>query len=158
MSNVDVIERSISSFGKTVNLVYVMEQIANEVMAFLASSNTIPVDTGNLKDSTGIGIYFGDVLIRYVPNPIAKVPRKNLGITGYEKGEVWGKNVIQEALDAGAKRYRLGYHLVLFSSMPYAQFVNKKNPFFNILTRDLNNVINSVTAKYGNIIHVEDTK
>lgn len=158
MSNTAAIERGMAQFGRKMNLVAVMESIADEVLVYIATTKDIPVDTGNLKDSTGVGIYFGDTLLKYVPNPIAKKPRRNLGMVGYEKGDVWGADVIQDALDAGRKRYALGYHLVLFSAMPYAKYVERQKPYFGTLKNSLDEVINGITAKYGNIIHIEDTR
>jgi len=157
MSNYDVIQRGIAKYGGSNGTVVkdvfqIMEGIANDIFMQINSSNVIPVDTGNLKDSTGIAIYNGSRLVRLLPNPIATRPRVNIGLKGYEKGAFWGKDLLKQAIEHAQGKFKDGgYYLVIFSAMPYAGIVNSKQNYFSNEIVDALNTIASVTAKYTNI-------
>ena len=159
MSNSDVIARGLQMYGggsgKVVQDVFqIMEGIANDIFTQINSSKVVPVDTGNLKESTGIAIYNGNRLVRLVPNPksIAKVPRKNIGLPGFEKGEFWGHDLLKQAIDHAQGKFKEGgYYLVIFSSMPYAGIVNAKQNYFSNEIVQAMNTIASITTKYANI-------
>jgi len=100
-----------------------LKSIADEIIAI--GKETIPVDTGNLMDSTGMGIYVNGVLMDFRYDNQASVPRK-------VKGElIWGKDKLNEALALGASTYSTGVWIVLFSTMPYAIYVNRNTGFFS---------------------------
>lgn len=159
MSNSEVISRGIAQFGGGGGVVVkdvfqIMEGIANDVFMQINSSNVIPVDTGNLKESTGIAVYNGSRLVKLFPNPksIAKVPRVNIGLPGYEKGAVWGYKLLEQAINHGKTKFSDGgYYLVIFSSMPYAGIVNAHQDYFSNDIVNALNTVASITTKYANI-------
>lgn len=83
--------------------------------------DNIPVDTFNLLEGTGIGIYTNGVLTEFRYDEMATQPRD---------GE-WGRNTLTKALTAGASRFSTGIWIVAFSTMPYAQKVDDKGGFFS---------------------------
>ena len=78
-----------------------------------------PVDTGNLHDATGVGVYIDGVLSSYTPTPIATQSQ-------YTKGEagIIGADRLSEALNGATSEFSTGIWIVLFSAVPYAYEVN----------------------------------
>ena len=104
-----------------------MQKIAVALSAYMRGEAEIPVDTHNLKDSTGIALYSpGGVLRTYIPNPKAKVPKTTRGL-GISKRARFGNSELQDAIFTGAQKYNNGYYLVIFSAMPYAGVVQNHN-------------------------------
>ena len=168
MSNYDTIVEGVRRFGGTTSsgtvvkdVFAIMEGIAKDIFDQINNSGIIPVDTGNLKESTGIAMYNGNRLVRLVPNPksIAKVPRVNIGLPGYEKGEFWGYKLLEQAIDHGVKNYKDGgYYLVIFSSMPYAGIVDSKQDYFSNEIVNALNTIARITTNHTNITFHKVTK
>lgn len=161
MSNYDTIVAGIKRFGGTPSsgtvvrdVFAIMEGIANDIFEQVNNSSIIPVDTGNLKESTGIAIYQGSRLIRLVPNPksIAHVPRVNIGLPGFERGEFWGHDLLKKAIDHAKGKFSDGsYYLVIFSSMPYAGIVNGKQDYFSNKIVNVLNTIAKISTNHTNI-------
>ncbi len=108
--------RDFKHFEMDVNVLVeeMLFDVANSVISYIESSDIIPIETHNLKDSTGVGVYQNSVLKQFYISPKAKVANKG----------IWGSNIIQMALDAGRDRYSNGSYIVLFSAMPYAEEVD----------------------------------
>lgn len=108
--------RDFKHFEMDVNVLVeeMLFDVANSVISYIESSDIIPIETHNLKDSTGLGVYQNSVLKQFYISPKAKVANKG----------IWGSNIIQMALDAGRDRYSNGSYIVLFSAMPYAEEVD----------------------------------
>ena len=102
----------------------VFHELAMGVKIYIESLEDLPVDTGNLADGTGVGVYFNGMLKEYTPTPIAKEPQ-------YHDGDlVWGKNYLQDALTyASMEEFSTGVWVVLFSAIPYATRVDKEGTF-----------------------------
>ncbi len=141
----------------------VMINVAESMIAYMESSDVIPIDTHNLKDGIGLAVYQNGVLTRFYLNPKAKVPRTNIGLPPVPDGDVWGKDMvrhsmdyIQAALDDGLTKYSKGYTLVLYSTMPYDEIVDSKGNHAGFFTRELtsefDSIVNEVMRKYGNKI------
>lgn len=104
-----------------------MQKMAVALSAYMRGEAEIPVDTHNLKDSTGIALYSpGGVLRTYIPNPKAEVPKTTRGLGVYERPR-FGYSELQHAIFTGARKYNNGYYLVIFSAMPYAGVVQNHN-------------------------------
>ena len=128
MSNNFVIEAKIKEFmaAKVHNdVISILERVADRIILHL-EDGLIPIDTGNLQDSTGIGIYHGDVLKRFIPRKTASVPNP-----------IWGIEQIQKAINFGAMKYSNDYHLVIYSAMPYAGLVDVRTGYFEAITDEI---------------------
>lgn len=144
MSNREVVAYNMKMFiSKKVerDIIRILERVAEQIY----ESCSVPYDTGNLQDSTGIGIYHGDVLRRFVPNQSAEVSRSNIYPAGLTtRDNIWGHNMLQEAINKGAMRYSNDYYLVIFSAMPYASLVNLRTDYFDAITAGLRPLIVSI--------------
>lgn len=78
-----------------------------------------PVDTGNLHDATGVGVYIDGVLSSYTPTPISTQSQYTRGESG-----IIGADRITEALQGATAEFSTGIWIVLFSAVPYAYEVN----------------------------------
>jgi len=99
-----------------------LRSVADEIMQI--GRESIPYDTGNLMDSTGIGIYIDGVLIDFRYENQANVPQTFHGQV------VWGKDKLDKALTLGASIYNTGVWIVLFSTVPYAIYQDRLSGFF----------------------------
>lgn len=88
---------------------------------FDQNDDQYPVDTGNLADATGIGIYADGVLESYIPIQRADKPQEN------EIGEeVWGTEELTDALNRASTKFAKGLWLVVFSVMDYSRRIETK--------------------------------
>ena len=130
MSNNSIIEAGVRAFIEKkvhIDVLQVMERIADRVVLDMESI-PIPVDTGNMQDGTGIALYHGDVLKKYIPAQMASVSNEGL----------WGTRQLESVISYGAMKFSNDYHLVLFSAMPYAGFNSGDGgEFFKVITRDV---------------------
>lgn len=144
MSNSNAIRRKLRLFVETDvhrDVISILERVADRIILNI-ENDAIPVDTGNLQDSTGIGIYHGDVLKRYIPRQTAIVSRSNIYPDGLTtRNDVWGYKEIQSAINYGAMKYSNDYCLVIFSAMPYANLVDARTNYFNEITKELHPLI-----------------
>jgi hypothetical protein len=140
MSNEDVIKERMKEFMATkvnVDVLSILRRVADRIILYL-ENEVIPVETGNLQDSTGVGIYHGDVLKRYIPRKTAVVSRSNIypdGLTA--RSNVWGTDELQNAINLGAMKYSNDYHLVIYSAMPYAGLVEVRTGYFKAITDEI---------------------
>ena len=136
MNNVEKIRRRFGSTGihrhESNYILGAMQKVAEVLMSYIKSDAEIPIDTHNLKDSTGIALYSpGGALRMYIPNPKAKVPRVTRGLGVYKKAR-FGNIELRTMILMGASKYKDGYYLVVYSSMPYAGVVNNTtNDYFS---------------------------
>ena len=130
-----------------------MNKVARALSAYMESGAAIPVDTHNLKDSTGIALYSpGGVLRTYIPTKKASVPKKTTGLRGVSREPKWGVDELKRVIGQGASRYRSGYHLVIFSAMPYAGIVNTiTSPYFGRIKTLATMEIKEIMRIYKNI-------
>lgn len=138
MSNKKAIENAIRDFFNrdVYDLVEVeLSKAAIRLVSFIESSGAIPFDTGNLQDSTGVGVYVGGRLKKYVPVKSATKPKsgdysKLKGHSGSKGVDIWGTDRLSEAIDMASTDYASGVWLVVFSTMPYAYKVDETNDYF----------------------------
>lgn len=69
----------------------------------------LPYYTGNLRDSTGVCLYYDGTLIKFIPPKTAK--KKQNGF--------WGSTFIEQALQS-ATNYETGLWVVVWCTVPYA--------------------------------------
>lgn len=145
MSNDEVIMKGMQQFIENRvhnDILNTLERIADRIILYL-EDDVIPVDTHNLQDSTGIGIYHGDVLKRYIPRQMATEARANgqnspiYPETLTERTNIWGHKELQRAITEGAMKYSNDYCLVIFSSMPYAGLVDMRTQYFEAIIDEL---------------------
>lgn len=124
-----------------------LDNIAMAMLSYIDSSDVIPIDTHNLKDSTGIGVYRNGVLKKLLMPRRAQEARIIGGIA------VWGEDMIDQYLEAGVSRYNNGNYIVLMSAMPYAEEVdtseNRYGYFTDILTYKFEEIVDEITRLYG---------
>ena len=122
--NQDVFKKALAEHRNALEkrMANVFHELAEAVKAYIEDweASPVPVDTGNLLDSTGVGVYLNGMLKEYTPIPTADVPQSYMG------EEVWGKDYLQDALTyASMEEFSSGIWVVLFSSVPYAFKVNE---------------------------------
>lgn len=106
-------------------------------------SAQFPVDTANLHDATGVGVYVDGAIQHFIPTARA--------IKAQSKG-ILGSTLLQSAISNGATQFSKGIWIVLFSSVPYASLINTKGSkigrgvdFFEKLKQNLlNDVISGL--------------
>lgn len=124
--------RDFKHFEMDVNVLVeqMLFDVAESFISYIESTDVIPIETHNLKDSTGIGVYQNSVLKQFYISPKAKAANNGM----------WGSNLIQMALDAGVDKYSKGNYIVLFSAMPYAEEVDdgyrNRGFFTDVLTEE----------------------
>lgn len=80
-----------------------------------------PVDTANMHDATGVGVFDNGVMKSYIPTKRAtKKARTGLGSP---KTGIDGTTLLQTALSDAASTYSRGIWIVLFSTVPYAYYI-----------------------------------
>lgn len=102
----------------------VFEALAVDVVDYIETFSDIegmPFFTGNLADSTGVGVYMNGQLMAYMPARKATEPQDYLGITN-----IWGSECLFDALTAAESQYSKGLWVVLFSTVPYAVMVDEE--------------------------------
>lgn len=82
----------------------------------------MPYYTGNMRDSTALGVYFNGSLTAYIPPNEAEDPQNYAeeGLT-----DIWGKVWISDVL-ATTQDYQKGLWVVLYSAVPYAMKIEKE--------------------------------
>ena len=135
MSNESVIKSKMDEFIKRLvhaDIMKLLDRVAQQVISLIENGGEIPFATGNLQDSTGIGIYHEGILKRYLPNKTAIKSRSDIYPAGLtDRDNIWGRNQLNEAIGKGALLYTKGYWLVIYSAMPYASLVNLRTDFWN---------------------------
>lgn len=78
-----------------------------------------PVDTGNLHDATGVGVYIDGRLSSYIPTAIAVEQQTNKAEIAID-----GSINLKLALQAATSQFAKGIWIVLFSTVSYAYKIN----------------------------------
>ena len=132
MGNSKIIRDGLERHAKRMADEYILPalfRVADETVIYIEGGGVVPVDTSNLKDSTGVGVYYDGSLQKYIPIQDAIVPREG----------VWGTDQISTALAMASTMFSTGIWLVLMSTMPYAVKVDLShaNWFSDTLVNDL---------------------
>lgn len=109
-----------------VKLEAMLRSVAERLVAYIDGGFTpphgnvqFPVDTGNLHDATGVGVYIDGRLSSYIPTAIAVRQQTNRGEIGID-----GSINLKLALQAAVTRFAKGIWIVLFSTVSYAYKIN----------------------------------
>lgn len=106
-----------------------------------------PVDTANLHDATGVGVYADGAIQHFIPTVRATKAQSDGGVKG-----IFGSPLLQAAISNGATQFSKGIWIVLFSTVPYAYKINMQGSkigrgagFFEALKQTLlNDVISGL--------------
>lgn len=106
-----------------------------------------PVDTANLHDATGVGVYADGAIQHFIPTAMATKAQSDGGVRG-----ILGSPLLQAAISNGATQFSKGIWIVLFSTVPYAYKINTQGSkigrgagFFEALKQTLlNDVISGL--------------
>lgn len=117
----DFAEREIKTKLETM-----LRGVAERLVAYIdggftppSGTTQFPVDTGNLHDATGVGVYIDGRLSSYLPTAIAVEQQTNRGEIG-----IAGAINLRNALQAATSQFAKGIWIVLFSSVSYAYKIN----------------------------------
>lgn len=117
-------------------VVGVMESVARNIFEDVSNTSYnqgddyMPFYTGNLRDSTGLGIYYNGALSTLIPPRVADNPQ-NYWQIGHFYFDLWGFTFIREAL-AEANSFNKGIWVVLYSTMPYAKYIDENgSPYWD---------------------------
>lgn len=79
-----------------------------------------PIDTGNMRDGTGLAVYSDGAMREYVLPQYATFPQQMDGI----EGEIWGTDLLEQAIVNSQADFSKNIWVVLFSTVPYAMLVD----------------------------------
>lgn len=106
--------------GIEIRLNTVLQDVAESIRVYIEDLHNLPIFTGNLADSTGVGIYNNGTLSAFAPIQRANMPQM------YRNEFVWGNSLLDKALADGSYKYSKGLWIVLYSTVPYAVKVDTK--------------------------------
>lgn len=140
MSNLDIIHKGLTAYSKKIEnrLLSVLFEVADDLVYWIEGSGEIPVATGNLHDSTGVGVYSNGYLRKFSPTQIATVERDGL----------WGSQQLSKALSLASSEYTSGLWIVIFSTMPYAMKIDGRMGYFSEGLR--NDLVNGLKQRLKN--------
>lgn len=109
-------------------LVSVLSQKAQQVVDYIngnfnAESKDFPVDTANLHDATGVGVYVDGRIHRFLPTKWADKPQRS-GFDGVNHKGIVGSEFLQQAISEASTRFAKGVWFVVFSAVPYAYHID----------------------------------
>lgn len=104
-------------------IMLIMNDVANGIVDYIdgVGKDNLPYYTGNLQDSTGVGIYVDGALATYTPT------RRAYEIQEYDGVTLLGYEELANALGLAADEFSKGMWIVLFSAVPYAFDVDMDN-------------------------------
>ena len=128
-NNAEIFRKGLLEYSKRIEqkLIELLDYVAQDIIIFIEGSPDIPVQTGNLRDSTGIGIYQNGILRKYQPLKTATIAQE------YEGNQIWGFRELEKAYTYGITLYSKNTWLVLFSAVPYAIEVDSYADYFDDL-------------------------
>lgn len=104
----------------------VLRGVAEKLVAYIDGGFALPhgtaqfpVDTANLHDATGVGVYIDGRLSAYLPTALAVEQQTN----GTEIG-IDGSAALRNAVQAATTQFSKGLWIVLFSTVSYAYKIN----------------------------------
>lgn len=134
------------------HLVDMLKRVAEQFVGVIDGSfempegnNQYPVDTSNLHDATGVGIYVDGAVQCFMPTQRAQIAQYT-----EDETDIWGSALLEKALHNCVSQFSSGIWLVLFSTVPYAAKVDsfgspkqRGQGFFEALEQ---NLLNDVMA------------
>lgn len=128
--NKKVFQKAIEEYKNDIEkkVLKVLTTVAREMLVDIADAQYnqgdgyMPFYSGNLRDSTGLGVYHDGALDTFIPPKVAEHPQNYWQIGHYEF-DLWGFSFIQEALSE-ANNFNKGIWVVLYSTIPYAKYID----------------------------------
>lgn len=135
-----------------VKIVATLKSVAQQLVAIIDGnfvmpdgSIQFPVDTANLHDATGVGVYSDGSIQHFIPTKRATKTQSDGGVKGID-----GSALLQSAISNASSKFGTGIWIVLFSTVPYAYKINTNGSkrgrgvgFFEALGQ---NLLNDVIA------------
>lgn len=124
-----VLKKEQESFSR--RLIPILYQAADMTVKEIEQSygDITPYKTGNLQDSTGVGIYKDGALVAYAkPLPSAVEAQRYHGRT------VNGDVELQQAFSEGYENFPEGIWGILISAVPYATHLQKDEGYFDTVS------------------------
>lgn len=114
--NQDVFKKALAEHRNALEkrLTNVFYALAESVKMYIEEAGNLPYFSGNLADSTGVGVYQNGVLRAFAPIQRASMPQM------YRNEFVWGSPLLERALGEGTSKFPKGIWVVLYSTVPYA--------------------------------------
>ena len=121
-NNAEIFRKGLLEYSKRIEqqILMVLDNVAKKVLDTIDGNNDMPWFTGNLLDSTGIGVYYHGTLRKYTPRKIANEPQYYAG-----EEDIWGFKKLEEALMMGQTLYSQGIWIVIYTAVPYAFALNE---------------------------------
>lgn len=128
--NWEKIEKALKKkgLGSSDSVLMKVEELAEEIKAYVLSHASkpgggvdgTPIDTGNLLDSIGVGIYLNGTLVSFKTGDKSAIESQHFG-----NEEYWGRDKLNYALNRTSD---LGNELTLkvFSASPISQMINEE--------------------------------
>ena len=127
--NSKVFKVGLSDYAERVikaKLVAMLKSVAQTLVGVIDGSfvmpdgtTQFPVDTANLHDATGVGVYADGTIQHFIPTSRATKAQSDGGVKG-----IFGSPLLQAAISNGATQFSKGIWIVLFSTVPYAYKIN----------------------------------
>ena len=152
--NAQVFKVELNNYAENVikvRLVTMLKTVAQQLVGIIDGSfampkgtTQFPVDTANMHDATGVGVYAGGITQYFVPTKRATKTQSDGGVKGID-----GATLLQSAISNAGATFSKGIWIVLFSTVPYAYKITTSGSkmgrgagFFEALQQSLlNNVI-----------------
>jgi hypothetical protein len=131
--NLDVLKAALTQHIRGVlepDLIRILEGIAQDMVDFVDNnfvmpdgSMDFPVDSGNMRDATGVAIYANGTLAAYMPTKVAtQKQRTNIG--GQNERDIDGHEYLMRTIQDSQTEFTTGIWIVLICAVPYAYHVD----------------------------------
>lgn len=123
-NNLKIFNQRLETYARQIEnrIEAVLIRVAEEIVSDISSGGAgIPVDTSNLKDSTGVGVYKNGSLIKFMP------PKQAIQM----RDKKWGSDELSEALELASTKFSTGVWICLMTTMPYAEKVDLYSGYFS---------------------------
>jgi hypothetical protein len=159
-SNIETIKQQCKMFIDNVVRPQVINMLRNVAITIRDSIEGniygIPIDTANLKDSTGVAIYDEGRCEMYLPVKQATTLQRS-GFHSRNEKNIDGNLYLSLAIQDAAIEFSKGTWIVLFSAVPYAFYINDTRGFFNRALDDIRTTVISGLKPIFPSAHVPST-
>ncbi len=122
-NNTETFNKGINQYASQIELrvMRFLNSIAKTVLKAIENNEEMPWYTGNLKDSTGVGVYNKGRLISYAPKRVADEAQ----YAGDNGDSIWGYKKLEEAFAMGQTLFPTNLWIVVYTAVPYAFELNE---------------------------------
>lgn len=125
--NLNTVARGMKMFLKSIvtpQLIDVLKEKADEIVAHIDNGADIPEYLGHLHDATGVGVYADGAIMYFRPTKRATKLGK-AGAEGTNHYDIDGYEFLREAIDEASSKFSNDIWFVIFSAVPYAYYINR---------------------------------